>query len=116
MKTTSSTRCRFVILISLAAACALAPDLRADWVRFYPGMGLRALPVGCVQTSVGTTGFYYYDGVYFRPTTEGTYTVVVPPVGAVVPQLPNDAEAIVLGSDTYYYGGGAFYLPVLSGF
>ena len=133
MKTTSSTKCRFVILISLAAACALVPDLRADWgssranngpaVRhafnwagFYPGMVIRALPVGYVQTSVGTTGYYYYDGVYFRPTTEGTYTVVAPPVGAIVPQLPSGAAAIVLGSVTYYYGGGAFYLQQPTGF
>jgi hypothetical protein len=129
MKTTSSAKCRFALLISLAAACTLAPDLRADWgssrdnsrpavrhASFYPGMVLRALPVGYVQTSVGTTGYYYYDGVYFRPTTEGTYTVVAPPVGAMVPQLPNGADAIVLGSETYYYGGGAFYLQQLTGF
>src|SRR5512137_1279882 len=110
MKTTSSTKCRFMALISLAAACALVPDLRADWgssrankhpavhhafyrAGFYPGMVLRALPVGYVQTSVGTTGYYYYNGVYFRPTTAGTYTVVAPPVGAIVPQLPSGAEA-----------------------
>jgi hypothetical protein len=79
-------------------------------------MVLGALSVGYVQTSVGTTGYYYYDGVYFRPTTEGTYTVVAPPVGAIVPQLPNGADAIVLGSETYYYGGGAFYLQQLTGF
>jgi hypothetical protein len=133
MKSTSSTKCRSVVLISLAAACALVPDLRADWgssrannrptVRhafyragFYPGTVLRALPVGYVQTSVGTTGYYYHDGVYFRPTTEGTYTVVAPPVGAIVPQLPSGAETIALESVTYYYGGGALYLQQPTGF
>jgi hypothetical protein len=79
-------------------------------------MILRVLPVGYVQNSVGTTGYYYYDGVYFRPTTDGTYAVVAPPVGAIVPQPPNGADAIVLGSATYYYGGGAFYLQQLTGF
>jgi len=86
------------------------------WAGIYPGMILSALPVGYVQTSVGTTGYYYYDGVYFRPTTEGTYTVVAPPVGAIVPQLPDGAEAIVIGQDTYYNGGGAFYLQQPTGF
>jgi hypothetical protein len=79
-------------------------------------MAVGVLPVGYVQTSVGLTGYYYYDGVYFRPTTEGAYTVVAPPVGAIVPQLPDGAEAIVIGEDTYYYGGGAFYLPQPTGF
>jgi len=134
MKTTSSRKRRFVLLISLAAACILAPDLRADWgsarnnnreaehrrashsAGFDPGMVLRVLPVGYVQTSVGGTGYYYYGGVFFRPTTDGTYIVVAPPVGAIVPQLPNGAQAIVLGSDTYYYGGGAFYLQQPTGF
>ena len=86
------------------------------WAGYHPGLTLRSLPVGYVQVSVGGTGYYYYDGVYFRPTTDGTYIVVAPPVGAIVPQLPNGAQAIGLGSDTYYYGGGAFYLQQPTGF
>jgi hypothetical protein len=146
MKTGFSRHSRLVFLATLAAACAFAPELRADWggpganrlrgrspqmerarheierhpafywARFYPGLVVGALPAGYVQASVGITGYYYYDGVYFRPTTEGTYTVVAAPVGAVVPQLPNGAEAFVLGPSTYYYAGGAFYLQVRAGF
>lgn len=143
MKIGLSRHNRMKFLVTLAAVCALAPELRADWgslrannrpavrrrsdfeaerryafywARFYPGMAVGVLPVGYVQTSVGLTGYYYYDGVYFRPTTEGAYTVVAPPVGAIVPQLPDGAEAIVIGEDTYYYGGGAFYLPQPTGF
>jgi hypothetical protein len=132
-----------MFVVMLAAMCTLAPELRADWASvrannrmgarkhldfeaerqyafywagFYPGMVVRALPVGYVQASVGTTGYYYYNGVYFRPTTESTYEVVAPPVGAVVPQLPEGAEAIVIGSATYYYAASAFYLQQSNGF
>src|SRR5215471_19567971 len=86
------------------------------WAGFHPGMLLRSLPFGYVQASVGTTGYYYYDGVYFQPTTEGTYAIVPPPVGATVPQLPDGAEAMIVGPNTYYYAGGAFYLPQPNGF
>jgi hypothetical protein len=65
---------------------------------------------------VGLTGYYYYNGVYFRPTTEGTYMVVAPPLGAIVPELPEGAETFVIGSATYYYVGNAFYSPQPAGF
>jgi hypothetical protein len=68
-----------------------------------------------VQVSVGASGFYYYDGVYYQPTTSGNYAVVAPPVGAIVPQLPSGAEAIAAGPTTYYYAGGAFYVQQPTG-
>ena len=86
------------------------------WSGFHPGMVIAALPFGYVQASAGMTGYYYYDGVFFQPTTESEYTVVAAPVGAVVPQLPEGAEPLVLGPTTYYYAGGAFYLQQPNGF
>ena len=86
------------------------------WSSFYAGMAVRVLPPGYVQASVGAAGYYYYDGVYYQPTTLGNYVVVAPPVGAIVPQLPSGAEAIAVGSATYYYGGWAFYLQQPTGF
>jgi hypothetical protein len=59
---------------------------------------------------------HYYDGVYFQPTTAGAYAVVAPPVSVIVPQVPNGAEAIVVGPTTYYFAGGAFYLQQPTGF
>ena len=53
---------------------------------------------------------YYYDnGVYYTPYNGG-YTVVAPPVGAVVRSIPAGYETVTLGDDTYYYYGGAFYV------
>jgi hypothetical protein len=86
------------------------------WSGFCAGMAVGVLPPGYVQVSVGASGFYYYDGVYYQPTTSGNYAVVAPPVGAIVPQLPSGAEAIAAGPTTYYYAGGAFYVQQPTGF
>src|SRR5690242_16530829 len=76
------TRSRFVtaaLLVTLWTWCADAqPDMggypngRSHWQACYwtamaPGMVLAALPAGYVQVSAAGTGYYYYDGVYFRP-------------------------------------------------
>lgn len=84
------------------------------WSAFSPGMAVSVLPPGCVQISVG--GYYYYDGVFFSGAPPGNYTVVAPPVGSTVPQLPSGTEAIAVGQGTYYYAGGAFYFPQTTGF
>jgi len=86
------------------------------WAGYHPGLTIGTLPVGYIQVSAGGTGYYYYDGVYFRPTPEGPYAVVPPPVGVIVPQLPDGAEAVMVGPTTYYYAAGAFYLPDPRGF
>ncbi|MGO8931738.1 MAG: DUF6515 family protein [Limisphaerales bacterium] len=97
-------------------------DIEADrhhafyWSGFCAGMTVSVLPPGYVQASVGAVGYYYYDGVYYQPTTEGNYSVVAPPVGAIVPQLPSGAEAIAVGPTTYYYAGWAFYVQQPNGF
>jgi len=86
------------------------------WAGYHPGLTLGVLPVGYVQVSFGGIGYYYYDGVFFQPTPAGPYAVIVPPVGVIVPQLPEAPELVVTPQGTYYYAGGAFYLPVPTGF
>ena len=86
------------------------------WAGYHPGLTLGSLPAGYVQVSLGGTGYYYYGGVYFRPTPEGPYVVVAPPLGVIVPQAPPGAELIAVGGANYYYAGGAFYLQVPNGF
>ena len=97
-------------------------DIEADrhhafyWSGCYAGLAVAVLPPGYVQVSVGAAGYYYYDGVYLQPTTEGNYTVVAPPVGVIVPQLPSGVEPIAVGPTTYYYAGVAFYVQQPTGF
>jgi hypothetical protein len=86
------------------------------WSGFQAGMVVGVLPPGFVQVSVGAAGCYYYDGVYYQAMSSGTYAVIAPPVGAIVPQMPSGAEAIAVGPTTYYYAGGAFYAQQPAGF
>ena len=86
------------------------------WAGYHPGLTIGVLPAGYIQVSFGGTGYYYYDGVYFRPTPGGPYAVVPPPVGVIVPQLPDGAETVMAGPATYYYAAGAFYVPDPRGF
>jgi len=81
-------------------------------------MVLAALPAGYVQVSVGGTGYYYYDGVYFRPVASlsSGFEVVAPPTGVVVPKVPTGAELVTVVDNAYYYAGGAFYMQQPSGF
>lgn len=99
-------------------------DIEADrhyasyWSGSQVGMIVNVLPSGFVQVSVGGTGYYYYDGVYFQAVTSlaSGYTVVAPPIGVIVPQPPSGAQQVVSGNATYYYAGGAFYLQQPTGF
>ncbi len=47
---------------------------------------------------------------YFRPTTEGVYATVVPPVGAEVPQMPDGGNGV-----RYYVFGSTWFQPVMLG-
>ena len=59
--------------------------------------------------------YFYDDGIYYQRANDG-YREVYPPLGAVVPDLPEGAIEIQVGTLTYYYGGGAFYLHRYDGF
>ncbi len=85
------------------------------WYGFHPGMILNTLPSGYAQIYVGSNPYFYDQGVYYQSTPSG-YTVVTPPLGAVVPALPPGAEAVPAGPTIYYYAAGAFYLQQPQGF
>jgi hypothetical protein len=36
------------------------------WAGYPPGLAIWTLPPGYVQVAVGPTGYYYYNGVFFR--------------------------------------------------
>jgi Family of unknown function (DUF6515) len=96
----------------------LVPERRQGyyWGNYHPGETVRVLPPGYVPLSVGGLGYYYYGGVYFRPTPAGPYAAVAPPLGAVVPELPPGAQVVYAGAASFYYAWGAFYLPQGNGF
>lgn len=52
--------------------------------------------------------YYYQDGVFYT-LRNGQYYVIEPPIGALIEQLPEDYEEIVLDGQTYYQVENALY-------
>ncbi len=84
-----------------------------NWHPF--GYFLSSLAANAVLLSIAGQSYYYEDGCYYAPSNGG-YTVVPPPVGAVVADLPQGYETTMVGNDTFYYFGGAFYIDNGQGF
>lgn len=55
------------------------------------------------------------EGEQEDPNPEANYKVVSAPVGAIVSMLPEDAEEIPVGEDTYYRYVDTWYKPFYSG-
>jgi len=80
--------------------------------RWHPfGFFAYSLAADAILLSIADQQYYYADGVYYQPYNGG-YSVVAPPIGAVVSYVPAGYQVIQMqdGSEYYYYGG-AFYIP-----
>lgn len=80
---------------------------------YYPrlGFGLSALPFGYYPFYWG--GFpYFYSGGFFYQFNNNQYTVVEPPIGAAIKDLPDNAQSIVINGAQYYELNGVYYEPV----
>lgn len=59
--------------------------------------------LGLVQSYAGLDSEYFYeDGVFYAINKRGRYEVIVPPAGALVDELPDDYDIIVLNGIEYY--------------
>ncbi|MFC6634193.1 DUF6515 family protein [Microbulbifer taiwanensis] len=101
------------------------PHHKPHWPRYRPGYRhhkprwrpahygygyrWRHLPRNFVRISVGALGFYYSDGIFYRPHSHG-YVVAQPPVGAIVHSLPGSAVTVVFGGLNYYVAYDTYYL------
>jgi hypothetical protein len=65
--------------------------------------------------SLANQQYYYDDGVYYEPSSNG-YSVVSAPIGAVVSSLPDGYETVQVGDDYFYYYGGTFYIATDQGY
>jgi hypothetical protein len=79
-----------------------------NWHPF--GFFLSSLAANALLFTLANQQYYYEDGCYYEPSPNGGYTVVPPPIGAIVPNLPQGYETTMVGNDTFYYYGGAFYV------
>jgi hypothetical protein len=81
------------------------------FIHFGPAFGIRLsiLPFGYNTIYIGRSPYYYHEGVYYRPYSNGGYQVTAPPVGAEVSQLPEGATVRVIDGQKFYELGGTFY-------
>jgi len=77
----------------------------------YPHLGfyLGILPFGYYPFYWGSSLYYYYGGVFYSPYDNGGYEVAAPPIGAGVPSLPRNAQAIKIDGVQYYEANGVYY-------
>lgn len=86
-------------------------DRRHYHYRYYPPPGLvvEAIPRGHVVVPYRDTRYYFYGGIWYRPS--GTrYVVVTPPIGLTVSVLPPYYTTVWVGGVPYYYAGGVYYV------
>ncbi|MDG1572558.1 DUF6515 family protein [Robiginitalea sp. M366] len=87
------------------------------YVRTFPprGFRVRTLAVAPVRVVVARKPFWYAQGVFY--TREGSeYEVVDAPVGAIVPELPDEAEPLDWDGVSAYELNAAVYREVDNGF
>lgn len=59
--------------------------------------------LGLVQAYAdASTEYFYDDGVFFTKSEDGKYTVIVPPAGALVTELPDDYDIVTMEGKEYY--------------
>lgn len=72
-----------------------------------------AASLGLVQSYADANVKYYYDdGVFFIEGKDGQYQTIVPPAGAIITELPDDYEVVVLGGKEYYRVDNTIYRMV----
>jgi hypothetical protein len=62
-----------------------------------------------VPVVVGGMRYYYLDGGYYLPRGR-EYVFVTPPVGAVVPVIPQGYRLVNINGVTYYTSAGTYYI------
>ncbi|MFI5137114.1 MAG: DUF6515 family protein [Sphingobacteriales bacterium] len=77
----------------------------------YPHIGfyLHVLPFGYYPFYWDSYLYYYYGGVFYSPDDNGGYVVVAPPIGAAIPDLPDNAHPIKIDGVQYYEQDGVYY-------
>ena len=75
------------------------------------GFSIGVLPYGYYPFYYGDFQYYYSDGLFYQ-YDNNQYTVVEPPIGAEVKELPEKAQSIVINGQQYYELNGVYYQPV----
>lgn len=87
-------------------------DKRHNHNRYYPKQGhvIRELPRDYRVFKYRRDNYYFSDGIWYRPSANFGFSVVLPPVGLTVPLLPPFYTTVWVRGTPYYYSDGAYYL------
>ncbi|WP_432709130.1 DUF6515 family protein [Pedobacter sp.] len=80
-----------------------------NYYRPYIGFSLSVLPFGYYPFYFGNIQFFYSGGLFYRQNDK-EYKVVVPPVGAEVPNLPKEAQEVTVNGQVFYEYKGVYYM------
>jgi hypothetical protein len=92
------------------------PHFHGFHIGFHPrpmfwhpvGFFVAALATTAVIVSINDRNYHYDQGVYYQETSGG-YKAVSAPIGAKIPDLPDDTQTVIVGGVSYYYYMGVFY-------
>lgn len=73
-----------------------------------------ALPPYYVPVYHAGNPYYYSNGVFYvKVENSGSYKIVLPPIGTIVPSLPEGAKATVIDQQEYYEFQDVIYKKVM---
>jgi hypothetical protein len=94
-------------------------DRRYDHNHSYPKIGhtIPRLPERRHPIHYKNRDYFYFSGTWYLPSGPN-FTVVVPPIGIVVPILPPFYTTVWFGDIPYYYANNIYYVwrPDLNGY
>ena len=79
------------------------------------GHTVHDLPLGYARLFMSGMEYYYWEGLYYRPSAAG-YVVVPAPVGAMVTALPPGYQTVVVDGTLYYLINGVTYMQTVNGY
>lgn len=89
-----------------------------EYIVVIPPRGFRVgvLPVGYVRIMVGPSVYFYHSGVYYNEVissnSDEKYEITQPPVGAVITDISNEAEQVVMDGNVLYEYNDTFYKQI----
>lgn len=88
------------------------------YVRAFPprGFRLRRLPAAAIALTVRGVRYRYAAGVFYRAQENEEFEVAQAPIGAVVPELPEDASEIDFEGIPAYELNEAVYKAIEDGY
>jgi hypothetical protein len=87
------------------ATCSYRPGW---WPWYYNRTPVPELPDGADIVELGHTRYYYAEGIFFR-TWENGYVQVEAPIGASVPQIPDNATRHGVQGSYFYQSGQTWF-------